>query len=160
MQALTVVNQFCLNEVDCRRMLLLNYFAEKFHPDSCKRTCDNCASTDSPIQINLSTPAVHFVKMMKELENKHMKITGPLSMHAFRGTSKKDMAKRKFDTLQHFGKGTNISANLVKRLFDHLVAREILTTVLEEVQSRERAPIAYAYVIASHFIIRPATYND
>jgi bloom syndrome protein len=131
-------------------MLLLNHFAEKFHPDSCKKTCDNCASTDNPTQINLSTPAVHFVKMMKELENRHMKITGPFSMHAFRGTSKKDMAKRNFDTLQHFGKGANISANLVKRLYDHLVAREILTTVPEPAQSRDRAPIVYAFVIASH----------
>lgn len=87
---------------------------------------------------------------MKELENKHMKITGPLSMHAFRGTSKKDMAKRNFDTLEHSGKGSKISANLVKRLYDHLISREILITVLEPARSRERAPIAYAFVIASH----------
>ena len=139
-------------------MLLLNHFAEKFLPASCKKTCDNCASTDEPTEIDLTTPAVHIVKMMKELENKHMKITGPLGIHAFRGTSKKDMAKRKFDTLEHFGKGSSIPVNLVKRLYDHLFAREILTTVLEDAQSRERAPIAYAYVIL--FIIRSATTTD
>lgn len=89
---------------------------------------------------------------MKELEDRHMKITGPLSIHAFRGTAKKDMAKRKFDTLKHFGKGHSISGDLVKRLYDHLIARGILMTVLEDAQSRERAPIAYAYVIAPHLL--------
>ena len=131
-------------------MLLLNHFAEKFHPDSCKKTCDNCASTDKPEEINLSTHAVYYVRMMQELENRHLKITGPLSIHAFRATSKPEMAKRNFNTLEYFGKGSNISVGLAKRLLDHLLAREILTTVLEDAQGRDRAPISYIYVIALH----------
>jgi hypothetical protein len=77
-----------------------------------------------------------------------MKITGPLSLHAFRGTSKKDMERRNFNTLEHFGKGCDISATLTKRLLDHLVARQILTAELEEAQVTGRAPISYIYVIA------------
>lgn len=33
---------FCTNEVDCRRQLLLEYFGEKFPRENCKKTCDNC----------------------------------------------------------------------------------------------------------------------
>jgi N-acetyl-beta-hexosaminidase len=128
-------------------MLLLNHFTEKFDPASCKGTCDNCASTDEVTDIELTTSAIQFVKMIQELENRCMKITGALSLHAFRGTSKHDMARRKFDTVDHFGKGSDLSTDLAKRLFDHLVAREILATELEEAQVANRAPISYVYVL-------------
>lgn len=82
-----------------------------------------------------------------------MKITGPQSLHAFRGTSKTDMVRRTFNTLDHFGKGSEISIDLAKRLFDHLVARGILMTELEEAQGQNRAPISYAYVSYSPLII-------
>lgn len=134
-------------------MLLLNHFAEKFDPASCKGTCDNCTSTDEVSEIDLTAPATVFVKMIQELENRCMKITGPQSLHAFRGTSKTDMVKRTFNTLEHFGKGSEISTDLAKRLFDHLVARETLMTELEDAQSKERAPISYVYVSYTPLII-------
>jgi len=128
-------------------MLLLNHFTEKFDPVSCKGTCDNCASTDEVIDVDLTTHAALFVNMIKELEDRCMKITGPQSMNAFRGTAKQDMAKRKFDTLENFTKGSDCPAELVKRLLDHLIAREILTTELEEAQDPIRPPISYVYVL-------------
>jgi len=135
-------------------MLLLNHFTEKFDPVFCKGTCDNCASTDEVSEIDLTEPATVFVKMIQELENRCMKITGPQSLHAFRGTSKADMARRTFNTLAHFGKGSDIPTDLAKRLFDNLVAREILMTDLEEAQVQNRAPISYAYVSYTPLIIR------
>jgi superfamily II DNA helicase RecQ len=132
-------------------MLILNHFAEKFDPVSCKGTCDNCASTDEVIDVDLTTHADLFVKMIKELENRCLKITGPQSMNAFRGTTKKDMVRKKFDTLENFSKGSDCPAELVKRLLDHLVAREILTTELEEAHDPIRPPISYVYVLTFFF---------
>jgi bloom syndrome protein len=131
-------------------VLLLSHFAETFDSASCKRTCDNCASTDDREDIDLKTSATLFVKMMQELGDRHMKITGPLSVQAFRGTSKKDMERRNFNTLKHFGKGCDISAALAKRLLDHLVARHILTAEVEDAQVPDRAPISYIHVIKHH----------
>jgi bloom syndrome protein len=139
--------QFCLNEVDCRRKLVLNHFTEAFDPASCKRMCDNCASPDGREDIDLSTPAVQFVKMMQQLQDKHLRITAAQSIHAFRGTSKQDMAKRKFDTIGQFGKGSSISVVQAKRLCDHLIGRRIL---ILEVEDGDYAPIAYIYVFALH----------
>jgi bloom syndrome protein len=146
-QAVHTVSQFCINEIDCRRMLLLNHFTERFDPASCNRTCDNCASTDEIATVDLTTPAIQFVKMIQELDNKCMKITGALSIHAFRGTSMQDMMRKNFNTLDHFGKGSGISNDLAKRLFDHLIAREILSTELEGSDVPNRAPVSYAYVL-------------
>jgi bloom syndrome protein len=146
-QAVQTVSQFCINEIDCRRMLLLNHFTEKFDSASCNRTCDNCASTDEIAEVDLTTSAIQFVKMIQELDNKCMKITGALSIHAFRGTSMQDMMRKNFNTLDHFGKGSGISNDLTKRLFDHLVAREILSTELEGSDVPNRAPVSYTYVL-------------
>jgi superfamily II DNA helicase RecQ len=129
-------------------MLLLNHFTERFDPASCKGTCDNCASTGEVTEIDLTTFATRFVKMIQELENKCMKITGALSIHAFRGTSKNDMKKRGFDNLGHSAAGSDLSTDLAKRLFDHLVVRDILSTELEGAQVPNRAPISYVYVLA------------
>ncbi|KAF8270373.1 P-loop containing nucleoside triphosphate hydrolase protein [Lactarius quietus] len=152
-QALLTVNAFCLNEIDCRRMLILNHFTEAFDPADCDGTCDNCASTGEVEELDLTSSAILFVELIQDLRKGHMKITGPLSIHAFRGTSGADMSRRGFNTLNHFGKGSNISADLAKRLFDHLVARQILSTELEESQIPNRAPISYVYVCLIHPII-------
>ncbi|KAI9508471.1 hypothetical protein F5148DRAFT_1195917 [Russula earlei] len=144
-QAVHTLNQFCLNEVDCRRMLLLNHFTEKFDPVMCNATCDNCASTVEVSETDLTTEATYFVKLIQEVQHKCLKITGPLSIHAFRGTSKQDMVRRTFDTLDHFARGSEVSTDTAKRLFDHLVAREILMTKLEA-QRANRAPISYVHL--------------
>jgi superfamily II DNA helicase RecQ len=34
--------EFCMNEIDCRRSLILKYFGETFPSELCKGTCDNC----------------------------------------------------------------------------------------------------------------------
>ncbi|KAH9171531.1 P-loop containing nucleoside triphosphate hydrolase protein, partial [Lactarius sanguifluus] len=145
-QALYTVNAFCLNEIDCRRMLILNHYTEAFDPASCNGTCDNCASTGEVTELDLTGSATIFVEMIQELQNMCMKITGPLSVHAFRGTSASDMARRGFDAMKNYGKGSGISADLAKRLLDHLVARQILSTELEEAQVPNRAPISYVYL--------------
>ena len=89
--------------------------------------------------------------MFKELENKHMKITGPQSTNAFRGTQKNEMARKSFNTLDNFAKGSDLSVDRVKRLFDHLMIREILTTGIEDTVDPNRPPICYVYVLAFFF---------
>lgn len=131
---------------------MLNHFAEKFDPASCKGTCDNCASTDEVTNVNLTTHAILYVSMFEELENKNMKITGPQSINAFRGTQKQEMARRSFDTLGNFAKGSDLTVDLAKRLSDHLLSREILTTEIEEPPDPSRPPISYVYVPAFFFI--------
>ncbi|CAM9742081.1 unnamed protein product, partial [Hapterophycus canaliculatus] len=34
--------RFCINEVECRRALILEFFGERFHRENCRGTCDNC----------------------------------------------------------------------------------------------------------------------
>jgi len=34
---------YCLNEVDCRRQVVLEHFGEHFNAADCRGTCDNCS---------------------------------------------------------------------------------------------------------------------
>jgi superfamily II DNA helicase RecQ len=126
---------------------VLNHFTEKFDPAFCEGTCDNCASTEEVTNVDLTTHATQYVNMFNELEKKHMKITGPQSINAFRATQKPEMARRSFNTLDNYAKGSDLSVDLVKRLLDHLIVRQILTTDLEEPPDPNRAPISYVYVL-------------
>jgi hypothetical protein len=91
--------------------------------------------------------------MFNELENKRMKITGPQSTNAFRGTQKQEMARRSFNTLDNFAKGSDLSVDLVKRLLDNLIVRQILITDLEEPPDPNRPPISYVYVLTLFTLI-------
>lgn len=42
MHSLNKCLAYCMEEVECRRVLLLEYFGEKFQSSECKNTCDNC----------------------------------------------------------------------------------------------------------------------
>lgn len=49
LQYLLLQLRYCENEVDCRRFLQLVHFGEKFDSTNCKNTCDNCCSSQSLI---------------------------------------------------------------------------------------------------------------
>lgn len=49
LQILLLQVSYCENEVDCRRFLQLLHLGEKFDSTNCKNTCDNCCSSQSLI---------------------------------------------------------------------------------------------------------------
>ena len=34
--------QYCENQIECRRVLILEFFNEQFNRANCSKTCDNC----------------------------------------------------------------------------------------------------------------------
>lgn len=70
---------YCLNEVDCRRFLILKYFGETFSPDLCKNTCDNCMKKLNPknkiVTKNFSKLGKIIIKIVQIIINSGLKIT-------------------------------------------------------------------------------------
>lgn len=62
------VVQYCINESDCRRSQVLQYFGEKFPREDCHKTCDNCMApkTSEPRDVvELASEAVNLVRAIQ-----------------------------------------------------------------------------------------------
>ena len=62
-QLLSKCAAYCVNEVECRRVLLLRYFGEEFSPEQCRGTCDNCRRTQRLSWVDM-TPHAYVMLLM------------------------------------------------------------------------------------------------
>jgi hypothetical protein len=62
--------QFCENETECRRVLLLEHFGEEFDKANCKKTCDNCLSTSATKQVDVSGVAQAVVDFLERNDSR------------------------------------------------------------------------------------------
>lgn len=60
-QILLLQVSYCENEVDCRRFLQLVHLGEKFDSTNCQNTCDNCSSSKSLIDKDVTVIARQLV---------------------------------------------------------------------------------------------------
>ncbi|XLT23696.1 hypothetical protein HN873_054988 [Arachis hypogaea] len=56
---------YCENDVDCRRLLQLAHFGEKFDSSTCQKTCDNCLKNTSFIEKDVTEIAKQLVELVK-----------------------------------------------------------------------------------------------
>lgn len=60
---------FCIDEVQCRRVMLLEYFGEQFPAQSCNNTCDNCRfraqHPNSIVELDLSAHAQALIRLVQ-----------------------------------------------------------------------------------------------
>ena len=61
---------FCINEVECRRVLLLEYFGETFDRRNCHNTCDNCMRGGTVEMVDFTQHGIIVLKMLKEIKTK------------------------------------------------------------------------------------------
>lgn len=52
---------YCENDVDCRRLIQLAHFGEKFDSSTCQKTCDNCLKVTSFIEKDVTEIAKQLV---------------------------------------------------------------------------------------------------
>lgn len=52
---------YCENDVDCRRLIQLVHFGEKFDSSTCQKTCDNCVKVTSFIEKDVTEIAKQLV---------------------------------------------------------------------------------------------------
>ena len=59
--------EFCMDEISCRRELLLQYFGETFNRENCNKTCDNCKLVQFAKRIDCTLHAKLIIKIVQEL---------------------------------------------------------------------------------------------
>lgn len=129
MENLRRMVEFCENQIECRRTLLLEYFGEHFDRRHCHNTCDNCKDmVDSDaISKNVTEDARQVLSIV---EGSH-KITTIQAVHVFLGNSSGN--KHKGVHAFGFGKG-RYQRGEVERLLHRMIFMQFLEE--EEVSNK------------------------
>ncbi|KAL3538533.1 hypothetical protein ACH5RR_001899 [Cinchona calisaya] len=114
---------YCENEVDCRRLLQLIHFGEKFDSVNCKKTCDNCSKSQSCIEkdvTNIGKQLVELVKMTgQQFASAHI-------LEVYRGSLNQFVKKHRHETLSLHGAGKHLAKGEASRVLRHLVIEDII----------------------------------
>ncbi|PWN54448.1 ATP-dependent DNA helicase [Violaceomyces palustris] len=120
-----VVN-FCMNDTDCRRVQVLQYFNEAFTADQCHRTCDNCSTNVGCFQKqDVTDLAVKALKLVIELCSTSQ-VTLLYCVDVFRGSKIAKILNSKHDQLEMYGAGSKMARDDCTRLFQHLAALDAI----------------------------------
>ncbi|KAG9444163.1 hypothetical protein H6P81_015503 [Aristolochia fimbriata] len=122
---------YCENDVDCRRLLQLDHFGEKFDPANCAKTCDNCCKSFNTVKKDVTEIAKQLVELVKSARQSYSSVH---ILEVFRGSMSQNVKKYKHDTLSLHGAGKHLAKNEVSRILHHLVVEDIL---VEEVKKSD-----------------------
>ncbi|KAA8545505.1 hypothetical protein F0562_020289 [Nyssa sinensis] len=86
---------YCENDVDCRRLLQLVHFGEKFNSVNCRTTCDNCSKIKSFIEKDVTEIAKQLVELVKLTGQK---FSSSHILEVYRGSLNQFVKKQRHDT--------------------------------------------------------------
>ncbi|KAJ8901086.1 hypothetical protein NDN08_004946 [Rhodosorus marinus] len=119
---------YCLNDVECRRRMLLKHFDEDFDRNKCSPECDNCSERGgaSVREVDASDYARDLAGLCRDLCRKHHhKPSTAYLVDLFRGRKSKAKGSDHCD-LPGFGTGKILKENEVYRVLEELVLHQIL----------------------------------
>ncbi|KAM0793054.1 hypothetical protein ACM66B_000541 [Microbotryomycetes sp. NB124-2] len=125
------VVQYCMNDIDCRRVQVLQYFGDTtFTKKDCNRTCDNCCAERNLVKKDVTESAKEAVRLVQDIQGD--KVTLLHVVDVFRGSKVKKIVDRGHDRVPGFGKGNQFNRGDVERLFYELVGAGFLDERLEK----------------------------
>lgn len=126
MTNLSQIISYCENQVDCRRVLQLQYLGEQFDKRECGGTCDNCSNTVPTVLKDCTQDSVHFANMASQALQLSDKITLLQLVEIFRGKLGKASKTKGFDAIPLCGSGSAFSKLDAERLARYLVEKGVL----------------------------------
>eukprot|EP00505_MAST-04D_sp_SCG-Rhode-Island_P003590 Stramenopile-MAST_4_protein_3590 len=122
---LNMMQEYCTNEVTCRRRLLIQFFGDAFEKcDSKMCICDNCKSGNSgaPLE-NFTSCAMDLVRMAESAQGG----TILQIIKAYRGAA--DSSKKKLVVPRELiGKGKKHTRPVLEKVVHYLIMKDILKT--------------------------------
>ncbi|XP_057812339.1 ATP-dependent DNA helicase Q-like 4A [Salvia miltiorrhiza] len=119
------------NDVDCRRLLQLIHFGEKFDSLNCRKTCDNCSKNQTYVEKDVTEIAKQLVELVKmtgqQFSTAHL-------LEVYRGSLSQYVKKHGHETLSLHGAGKHMAKGEASRVLRHLVIEDIL---FEEVKKSD-----------------------
>lgn len=116
---------YCLNEVDCRRVMLLEYFGEDFTRKQCNGTCDNCQRGGTIAARDFSHEVRSIAAIVKDLEFvKGKRLTETKLIQIFSGSKSKELENYREVIGRH--KPAAIPSDILPRLINLMLIKGYL----------------------------------
>ncbi|XP_061337155.1 ATP-dependent DNA helicase Q-like 4A [Gastrolobium bilobum] len=122
---------YCENDVDCRRLMQLAHFGEKFNSSTCQKTCDNCLKVTTFIEKDVTEIAKQLVELVKLTGQK---VSSSHILEVYRGSLSQLVKKHRHETVSLHGAGKHLSKGEASRVLHHLVVDDFL---MEEVKKSD-----------------------
>ncbi|OMP01612.1 hypothetical protein COLO4_11772 [Corchorus olitorius] len=122
---------YCENDVDCRRLLQLLHFGEKFDSANCQKTCDNCCTVNSFVEKDITNIAKQLVELVKSTGQQY---SSSHILEVYRGSFSQFVKRHRHETLSLHGAGKHLAKGEASRVLRHLVTEEFL---VEEVKKSD-----------------------
>ncbi|CAH0389328.1 unnamed protein product [Bemisia tabaci] len=125
------------NHIDCRRVIQVEYFGEKFSRDFCKRNprtaCDNCQNEGSWHLHDVTGEAQIAVRLIQTLTQRgNGNVTLSHAAAVLKGSKLKKIKDLRHDQLPAYGKLEKWSLTEIERLLSKLVVDGFLYEVLQQ----------------------------
>ncbi|GER26748.1 ATP-dependent DNA helicase Q1 [Striga asiatica] len=114
---------YCENDVDCRRLLQLIHFGEKFDSMNCQKTCDNCFKSQNYVEKDVTQTAKQLVELVKTT---NQQFSAAHLLEVYRGSLNQFVKKHKHEKLRLHGAGKLLAKGEASRVLRHLVTEDIL----------------------------------
>jgi len=113
------VYQYCLNDVDCRRTLLLEYFGEQYLSSQCKKhyqtRCDNCCNVAQTKSVDFTQLSKHIFALVDQLTNNSKQITLYQIVDILKGSKQKSVIDAGHNQLEQY----NIADQVTRTSFNN-----------------------------------------
>lgn len=100
------VYAYCLNNVDCRRTLLLEYFGEQYLSSQCKRhvqtRCDNCCSVAQTKLVDFTTLSKQICALVDHLTKNSRTTTINQIVDILKGSKQRAIKDAGHNTLEQY----------------------------------------------------------
>ena len=133
---------YCMDDLQCRRVLLLKYFGEDFPATQCSNTCDTCAQAGRTELTDYSQDAILIVKLLRcilaepssQSSGRYGKGSGPTVpptlcqlTKVYSGSKDKDCAKHLHLRAKALPSGHKVpKLSVIERILQTMVLKEFL----------------------------------
>lgn len=148
-EAVKEVYRYCENGVDCRRVLVLNHFDEKFDATDCQGRCDTCEDPQEVQSTDVWKNCVEALKLVESPDGQPGAITENHLQDILRGAKKSELKQRGWDTLPQYG----ACATLPIQLYESMIHKLLLDDILGKTAVRNASGYHTEYLKVYHCIV-------
>ena len=130
LRKITQMMEYCEEEFECRRVLALEYFDEKFESKNCNLMCDNCNKKLSSVKKDCTKVSLIILDFVKNCSDKFLKFTVSQSIDYLMGKNGKSNMSWPMND-KNKGSLNKLSADSLKKIIRKLIIIGYIDEYLE-----------------------------